>query len=210
MNDPISKPTAGQPDASRRRFAKAGLAAPVVLATLASKPVLGAVPWKCTISGKVSGNMSGHESEVCSNLGSSPGTWAGNAGGWPNCGYFFSTCPVTSPVTQALLFKQTPASAGLPKFADVFWNNTGTVDATVWDVIIGSVTSKNAYATATLGMEAVAALLNAMQFGTAYPVPSGDVVNIFNSAATTGSYTTEFGEVWSVADVVTYFQSLHP
>lgn len=68
MTDRPSKPDTKQPDALRRKFAKAGVAAPIVLATLASKPVLGAVPWTCTISGQLSGNTSGHESESCTAL----------------------------------------------------------------------------------------------------------------------------------------------
>ncbi len=68
MNDPITKPTASQPDALRRRLTKGGLAAPVILSSLVSKPVL-ANAWTCTISGQMSGNVSGHESETCDALG---------------------------------------------------------------------------------------------------------------------------------------------
>lgn len=53
-------------DLSRRRLAKGGLAAPIVLATLASKNAL-AAPYHCTISGQLSGNVSprGDAGESC-------------------------------------------------------------------------------------------------------------------------------------------------
>ena len=63
------------PDELRRRLAKGGLAAPVVLASLASKQVLGSTPYSCTISGQISGNMSGQVQTSCSSLGSGPATY---------------------------------------------------------------------------------------------------------------------------------------
>ena len=63
-------------DATRRRLTQAGLAAPVVLATLASKNALASAPYNCTISGQLSGNTSTHGDTVdCSTLGLSPGYW---------------------------------------------------------------------------------------------------------------------------------------
>lgn len=69
--------TSGQPPVNegRRKLTKAGLAVPAVLGTLASKPVLARVPWKCTVSGQTSGNVSGHESESCANLGQGRQSW---------------------------------------------------------------------------------------------------------------------------------------
>ncbi len=48
------------PNPSRRRLTKGGLAAPVVLASLASKNAFAAAPYLCTISGAMSGNLSPH------------------------------------------------------------------------------------------------------------------------------------------------------
>ena len=63
-------------DPTRRRLAQAGLAAPVVLATLASKNALAATPYNCTVSGMLSGNTSSHGAPVpCTSLGVSPGCW---------------------------------------------------------------------------------------------------------------------------------------
>lgn len=64
-------------DLGRRRLAKGGLAVPVVLATLASKNALSAVPYQCMISGKISGNNSPNgpaTTESCK-LGKSGRTW---------------------------------------------------------------------------------------------------------------------------------------
>jgi len=62
-------------DATRRRLSQASLVAPIVLATLASKNALGAAPHNCTISGKLSGNLSHHGGlEPCA-IGRSPGYW---------------------------------------------------------------------------------------------------------------------------------------
>ncbi|MEO8249858.1 MAG: hypothetical protein ABI589_10850, partial [Burkholderiales bacterium] len=54
QNDP--QPT----NLSRRRLAKGGMAAPVVLASIASKNAFATAPYLCTISGKMSNNMSPH------------------------------------------------------------------------------------------------------------------------------------------------------
>lgn len=63
-------------NAARRRLTQAGLAAPVVLATLASKNALATAPYNCTISGQLSGNTSTHGNTVnCNTLGHSPGYW---------------------------------------------------------------------------------------------------------------------------------------
>lgn len=85
-----------QPDApvnaTRRKLTTAALAGPVVLGTLASKQALGAVPYKCTVSGQVSNNYSptGHRDGNCSNLGLSPGCWKQSSGNnkakWPASG----------------------------------------------------------------------------------------------------------------------------
>lgn len=88
MNESIeSKDQNARPqvDEKRRRLAKGGLAAPIVLGTLLSRPVLGAVPHNCTISGQISGNISSHGTPVdCGTLGVSPGYWRQDQKDWPN------------------------------------------------------------------------------------------------------------------------------
>lgn len=43
---------------ARRRLARGGIAVPVVLASVISRNAFAAVPYQCTVSGKLSGNMS--------------------------------------------------------------------------------------------------------------------------------------------------------
>jgi hypothetical protein len=60
-----------RPDVLRRRLTRGGLSIPVVLATLGSRPVLGAAPYNCTISGQMSGNTSSHGEPVPCRIGAS-------------------------------------------------------------------------------------------------------------------------------------------
>lgn len=91
MNEPIEpndQNARPQVDEKRRRLAKGGLAAPIVLGTLLSRPVLGAAPYNCTISGQISGNVSSHGTPVdCGTLGRSPGYWRQPQKDWPNFVY---------------------------------------------------------------------------------------------------------------------------
>ncbi len=68
--DPQAQETPPQINEQRRRLAKVGLATPVVIGTLLSRPVLGAAH-NCTISGQLSGNVSTHTQGDCSELGTS-------------------------------------------------------------------------------------------------------------------------------------------
>lgn len=214
MSDQASKPDGNLPDALRRKLVKSGLAAPVVLATLASKPVLGAAAHNCTISGQVSGNVSGHAQGDCRTLGTAPSGWTSPTASWHPCAYFFDTCPSTTGA-GAKLFNATPAGGGLPLFVDAYAKN-GTSIPTALELIRGEgrgvVFTPKLLASVELGREAVAALLSALHPVSGYPnypVPPADVVAIFNSVANTGSYTTEFGQVWSHDQVLNYFKMLH-
>lgn len=83
MSDHENKSEHPQPDALRRRLVKGGLATPAVLATLASKQVLGSAPYNCSMSGKLSGNVSGHgKAQTCSSLGSSCEQWRDTTCQW--------------------------------------------------------------------------------------------------------------------------------
>jgi hypothetical protein len=60
-----------RPNALRRRVTRGGLSIPVVLATFGSRPVLGAAPYNCTISGQLSGNTSSHGAPLPCGMGQS-------------------------------------------------------------------------------------------------------------------------------------------
>ncbi len=71
-NETETKPV----DLNRRRLTKSGLAAPVVLASLASKNALASVPYRCTISGKLSGGSTHSTTEGTCDFGKSPTEWS--------------------------------------------------------------------------------------------------------------------------------------
>ena len=78
--DPQAQENRPQINEQRRRLTKVGLATPVVIGTLLSRPVLGAAH-NCTISGQQSGNVSTHAQGTCSELGASLSDW--KSGAWP-------------------------------------------------------------------------------------------------------------------------------
>lgn len=198
------------------------MAAPIVLASLASKPVLGAAPHNCTISGQVSGNVSTHIQGTCSVLGDNATTWALNVAIWPQPAYFFSN-PLLPTALTSLPFASSPNSSTYPKFEDAFQVNylTGvTTPASIWQVCNGAVKGGQIVAKAgftvspLLGKEAVAALLNSLRGVKgypAYPVEASEVIKMFNAIAKEGSYVTGLSSPrWYEVDVIRYFQSLHP
>jgi hypothetical protein len=69
--DPQAQENRPQINEQRRRLTKGGLAAPIVVGALLSRPVLGAAPHNCTISGQLSGNVSTHTQGDCTLLGKS-------------------------------------------------------------------------------------------------------------------------------------------
>lgn len=236
MSDLPHKPNAGQPDALRRRLTKGGLAAPVVLATLASKPVLGAAPHNCTISGQVSGNVSTHEQGVCALLGNNPNYYAALApANWPTSAGFLDW---TSQFRRySVDFPDAPKSQ-FTKFRDAFEKvnpapPNAVTKATVRDVLAGCVTLlQPATVCATgwilrvrptggylvdntlaldLGRETIAACMNAIQFAPNFPLSLQEVVYMFNSVIMQGgTHNVAPGVNWNATQVRDYFRSLHP
>ncbi len=234
MSDLPSKPNAGQPDALRRRLTQGGLAAPVVLATLLSKPVLGAAPHNCTISGQISGNLSTHEQGVCTTLGSSPSVYAALApASWPTSAGFLDW---TSQFRRySVDFPDAPKSQ-FTKFRDAFEKVSPTnvvSKATVRDVLVGCVTklqvltacnpgwilrvkvgggflSDEALAL-SLGQETLTACMNAIANAPNFPLSLSNVVSMFNAVIVFGgTYNVAPGVNWNATQVRDYFQSLHP
>lgn len=81
--EPAGRPPT-DPVMSRRRFARGGFAATALLGSLPSTPVLGQdVFYNCTLSGKLSGNMSHHGVVDCTTLGRSPDYWRLGSSAWP-------------------------------------------------------------------------------------------------------------------------------
>ena len=189
-------------DVTRRRLSQASIVAPVVLATLTSKSALGAVPYNCTVSGKLSGNTSTHRDPVnCNTLGVSPGCWKSpnvtGVGGGPQ-----STCRWPNPYLPSTPFKTafTAYPAGF---------NTKTL-------LEGLQTGGNAGGNVALARAAIASLLNSLKFAPDFPLTPAQVQALFNATCNGGSISLSnvfpgiAGSVsWTGSDVKTYFESLY-
>ena len=171
MNNPIkhSTPEASPKiDQQRRRLAKGGLAAPVVIGTLLSRPVLGATPWKCTVSGQLSGNVSGHETETCAALGKSHSTLTSEYASLPS-----TTILAQFPLlVNDYIFKD---SGGL-----LTLTSAGNTAATIQEVLSASLAGDLLYA-----QRALVLLLNAKGLSdtSTYPLTEFQARLLFKSAA---------------------------
>lgn len=189
MNKPEPPEIQPPTDESRRRLAKAGLAVPVVLASLASKRALASVPYNCTVSGQLSGNTSSHGSAVsCNSLGRSPAYWISNSGGWPSA--------YTPNTKFGTVFSSYPSGYENKKLMEALQNS-------------GSF-SKN-FASVT-----VATLLSSAQFGTSFPLSPSQVKSMFNATVNGGQILlasifpgVNSGVTWNASQVMAYFQSLY-
>lgn len=219
---------------SRRRFARAGAAAPVVLGSLVSKPVLaGDVEriYHCTISGQLSGNLSAHPNKIdCRTLGRSPGYWKTHsswpggvvAGTLPNGGCGFGNG------TKGTAFNG--YSSGGATFGDAFRRKSIENNSLckVFDYAEGSAYSNipsdqkatmleilntggglNESSLKALGRATVAALLNAHAFGEAYPVTAAQVITMFNAVYKGGVYMANGNIPWNAVKVKTFFESTY-
>jgi len=236
MNTPI-EPSAQdirpQVNEQRRRLTKGSLVTPVVIGTLLSRPVLGAAPHNCTISGQLSGNVSTHQQGVCSSLGLNAQRWSGT---WPwnQDNNFYSTDRNT--LAGARDFPTTPNSLAT-RFANAYRavdidgiapDDTRT--ATVLEVLLGHIPQYDAtfgysgsdsnfqlqvmtgYSDSgfELGKEAICAYLNAINSAPDFPLTGPQVVAMFNAVIVTGgSYPVSPTVNWNASQVLAYFKSLH-
>lgn len=87
-------PPSAPVNSSRRRFGKAGLAAPVMM-TLASRPVWGTTAGGCSLSGDIlSGNVSNNQArnDCTTGYGCTPGFWKNNTAAWGPTTYSPGQC----------------------------------------------------------------------------------------------------------------------
>lgn len=178
----------GDVDASRRRFAKAGLAGSGVILSISSRSALGG--WgTCTGSEMMSGNMS--RQGTPNPCGCSPGYWGNHISEWSklitqgliNNTYnpeadFDSVFGLGAPgmfnpdaKLRDVARNSTPLTIALPSACDPSKNNND---------FLGSAR--------TATFHAVAALLNASVYGARYPAPyhsPSAVISAFHSAFTT-------------------------
>lgn len=221
----IDKPT--QPDPMRRRLARGGLGGAVVLGSLISRPVLGAVPYQCTISGQTSGNTSSHHDVTpCSTLGSSPATWASGSG-WPNplkAGALPTTpsCNLQNS-NNATRFNRFSSGTNQLQIAFKYTGNCNTVNLGVaglgepgfinTDPAASMLQLLNTTSTTMLfqlGRATVASLLNAYAQGASYPLTPAQVIAMFNAVYLGGQYVYSPTITLTQAQVLAYFKSLYP
>lgn len=217
-------PASGRVSASRRQFAKAGAAAPVVLGSLLSKPALAAQPYNCTISGQLSGNTSPHAgAAICKTLGSTPDVWKATtawptgtlAGNLPNNGCNFPSGTVKGTAFGGF-------SSGGFTLLDAFHYGSGGGTCNVYG--IGDLPFAGATANASmlqvlnttstaplfvLGRATVATILNALSKPTDYPISAAQAVKMFNAVAQGGQYQVNATVFWDATKVLAYFQSLY-
>jgi hypothetical protein len=217
-------------DATRRRLTQAGLAGPVVLATLASKNVLASTPYNCTISGQLSGNVSSHGTPVnCNTLGLSPGYWRQpqHSGDWTpyiqgsgmvDGSFKPIKCPTLNGSKQstegtlfttagfANVFKCVSSSSGVTilVYGDPGFPASG--NATLEQVVSYG---GNAGGLVSLGRAAVGSLLNALRFAPNYPLTPNEVVQMFNAVCMGGTYQVNPTTSWNSDQVKAYFESLY-
>jgi len=190
---------------SRRRFARG--AAPVLLGTLASKPVLGA-EYICTVSGHTSGNASAHltNDAVC-DVGNDVNYWLTNdwPGGYVKGGLPDSDNACTFTPAQGALFKD--VTSGGVTLANVFFYRSATDSAgngpcgTVFrnmpnaDFQTRPATLHQVLARSDggqvfrLGRATVVSLLNAASPAINYPISAQRIIEMFNAVKDgTGTY----------------------
>jgi hypothetical protein len=202
MNDQTGSSKAEQPNVLRRRLAKGALAAPVVLASLASKPVLAdfnlGVPWLCTLSGQLSGNMSGHETESCDG-----GTSHAGFGSYLNRGV---TIKNQFGMAEDLVFVFTAT----PTTMTLDGNTLGTRVATIGEVL--DATSPGYPSAEHYAQKALVILLNAENLTDTsfYPLTEAQAINLFIAACKSQNFVDTNPNInWNYDQVKAYIDLLY-
>ncbi len=215
-------------DPGRRRFTRGGLAAPVVLGTLASKPILGHAGVQCTVSGNDSANTSPRGEQVaCSASGAGPNSWI-NTMSWPaplTRGALTNNNPdiqaasgtvfdewilqgATNTYTMSAIFSQSlTTSAANTTLAKAYKVKSGNSSATMLQVLLPAAVP-TASAGNPLGVAVVTSLLNAFS-RPSYPVSPSQIIAMFNAVAGGGNYMVGGVTPWNQARVLQYLQSLY-
>lgn len=210
-----------QPNAGRRRFARAGAAVPVVLGSLASKPVLGSsVSTYCSVSGQMSGNLSRRlpEGVSCADSGSNAAHWTNVNTSWPteigrgtqsgNSGNFsggtvFNGFNVDNTTLAEAFFVKGN------KLVTRTYAGNSPASATMWDVLTLSRDTTGGVSADLdlLGKATVVSLLNAYTYE-GYPVWPERIVTMFNATWDGGAYVVG-GFRWTQLKVTSYLESLY-
>lgn len=180
------------PDPGRRRFARAGLAAPVIL-TMASKPSLATnLAFNCTLSGWTELSVSAAPSmQGTSDCGfNSPGPWK-KTSTWG---------PTGIDPTKTLFYKgEDPWKPGIFSTQNTYEIN-GKVVPTGQGVTLIQVMHDYS---GSFAWYTVAALGNSLT--TNYPLSTQQVIDIYDAVAGGGSYITPGGAVMDIVDAMNFY-----
>lgn len=216
---------------SRRKFARLGAAAPVVLGSLVSKPVLALTSkqlYPCTTSGIMSGNFSSHPNTInCKSLGLSPGYWKTHPTAWP-AGTIAGALP---PAGSCAINNSDIGtifdgfSSGGKTFPTAFKCKVVSGACTIYDArqgfngatqhatmlqILNTEGGLNDYAIKALGRATVASVLNSLSRGADYPISVAKIIDMFNAVYMNGGkYQVNATTAWDSDQVLLYFQSLY-
>lgn len=208
MNDDLEQQPVNQ---SRRRLAKGGVAASIILSSLASKGAL-AIPYRCTVSGKVSGNPSGPgvDQSTC-DVGHSPTEWSTAHNDSGSGGTFNGTTPsiMTTALFTALGFHDeyhlsvdgnTIVPAATPS----------TTTATLLQVLTKPASGGMTTDKLDFGRMAIATYLNAVSV-LDFPLTTAQVIGMFNDTVNGGTYSYDgaIDIVMDQAEVKNYFAYLY-
>lgn len=212
---------AGGAGVSRRRFTRAGLSASVVLGSMASQPVLGAAPYHCTVSGKLSGNISPRPGAGvdCKTIGKSLSYWS-TAVDWSEApGFVKGTLPLPSstPACAVPAGSTTTLFNGTLGLINAFYSvdssgtcvasiTSSTAPATMYQVLLSTDTSEQY----RLGRATVVSLLNATALAPNYPVERATIVAMFNATFAGGLYQVNSTVQWTRTQVIAYLEGLYP
>lgn len=188
-------------DINRRRLTRGGLATPVVLATLASKNAL-AVPYQCTLSGKLSNNASPHgpkTSEDC-HVGQGATYWSTALLGDTN---------TFNAIFGVNLYYYKPTKIGNSTMLEP------KTPATLLQVLtIAAVPNTAGYQPQELSFakQAVVLYKNAPVSGDVYPLTKQQVIDMFKAVIDNQNYTinaASISKAWTPADIRSYFNELY-
>lgn len=172
MNKDLNQPPI---DESRRRLAKVGVAGSIILSSLISKGAL-AVPYRCTVSGQVSGNLSpvGRGTTNC-DVGLSPAEWTTNVSN----GTFIGTNGVLTSAQFNTVFGN---HFNVLSNQIVPHGTVGSAPATLMQVLTLSAGLGMTAAKLDFGRLAVATLLN-RRATAGFPLTELQVIDMFNATA---------------------------
>lgn len=206
---------------ARRRLVRTAMAAPVVLGSLASKPVLGAAPYQCTISGQVSGNLSRSSDVSVCRIGINRAAWlADNSwptqitkGGLPNNGCNFNAGAIGT-VFNGYIKTGTPPLLNAFRYAAgggacnvLVVTGVTTTPAASMHQVLSTTTGGEQF---ELGRAVVISLLNSYRFAPNYPLTDDTIIAMCNATFNGGTFLANDKVPWTRAQVIAYLTSLYP